>query len=75
MDIFNKDQPFQFGEAVFPDGGRYGPIQHEHMDISFIIKGDVVCNIDERNVFIFRYFRAKLKSIIHYKLFLLIDSK
>ena len=46
MDIFNKDQPFQFGEAVFPDGGRYGPIQHEHMDISFIIEGDVVCNID-----------------------------
>ena len=46
MDIFNRDQPFQFGEAMFPEGGRYGPILHEHMDISIVIDGEVSCDID-----------------------------
>ena len=50
MDIFSKDQPFQFGEAIYQDGGAYGPIHHEHMDISFIRKGDVICNIDGKEM-------------------------
>ena len=46
MNIFNKDQPFQFGKASFPDGGRYGPINHEHLDISVLLQGEATVIID-----------------------------
>ncbi len=47
MNIFNKDQPFQFGKAAFPNGGRYGPVAHEHLDISVILQGEATVVIDE----------------------------
>ena len=46
MNIFNKDQPFQFGRAAFPDGGRYGPVNHEHLDISVLLQGEATVMID-----------------------------
>ena len=46
MNIFNKDQPFQFGDAVFQAGGRYGPVNHEHLDISVVIEGEATVVID-----------------------------
>ena len=46
MNIFTKDQPFQFGDAVFPAGGRYGPVTHEHLDISVILEGEATFEID-----------------------------
>ena len=46
MNIFNKDQPFQFGKAGFPDGGRYGPVCHEHLDISVLLQGEATVIID-----------------------------
>ncbi|MCY4154946.1 MAG: helix-turn-helix domain-containing protein, partial [Gammaproteobacteria bacterium] len=47
MNIFNKDQPFKFGKAVFPNGGRYGPVTHEHLDITVILQGEATVVIDE----------------------------
>ena len=46
MNIFNKDQPFQFGDAIFQAGGRYGPVTHEHLDISVLIEGEATFIID-----------------------------
>lgn len=46
MDIFEKTQPFQFGEAIYPNGGRYGPISHEHLNIAIILEGKSICCAD-----------------------------
>lgn len=47
MNIFNKDQPFEFGKAAFPNGGRYGPVTHEHLDITVILQGEATVVVDK----------------------------
>ncbi len=47
MNIFNKDQPFKFGKAAFPNGGRYGPVTHEHLDVTVLLQGEARVIVDE----------------------------
>ena len=71
MDIFNKDQPFQFGEGAFPDGGIYGPVSQEHMDISVVLEGEATCVMDgvERHfeageaIFAYTEFQYEMKLV------------
>lgn len=50
MNIFNKDQPFQFGESRFLNGGRYGPVKQEHLDITIVLEGESTCIIDGQEI-------------------------
>lgn len=46
MDIFIKDQPFVFGQATYLNGGSYGPVTQEHIDLSYIEEGEVLYYAD-----------------------------
>lgn len=46
MNIFSKNEPFEFGEALYKDGGKYGPVKHGHLDLFVLFKGQSIVNAD-----------------------------
>lgn len=46
MDIFAKNQAFDFGETHYPNGGRYGPIYRPHLDLFILQQGEIIATID-----------------------------
>ena len=46
MDIFSRDQPFIFGDERIRGGGRFGPIHHEHLDLSIGLSGKANICVD-----------------------------
>lgn len=48
MDLFRQNQPFQFGEQIYPRGGKYGPVLQEHITLIFLYYGEVVVKADDK---------------------------
>lgn len=48
MDIFAKNQTFDFGETHYPNGGRYGPIFRSHLDLFVLRRGKVTISINRK---------------------------
>lgn len=48
MDFFAQNQPFQFGESIYTNGGKYGPVRQEHLNLSIILSGEVIVMADDK---------------------------
>jgi len=46
MEIFAKNQLFDFGETYYPNGGRYGPIFRSHLDLFMLLRGEATVIVD-----------------------------
>ena len=46
VNIFVRNQPFQFGEVTYPPGGRCGPRTHANIQIVIVYSGEAHIGID-----------------------------
>lgn len=48
MEFFTQNQPFQFGESVYSNGGKYGPVRQEHLNLNLLLAGEVIVKADNQ---------------------------
>jgi len=46
MHILTENQPFSFGETVYPSGGHYGPLKNHYLALVNVYKGIMYALID-----------------------------
>lgn len=40
MEFFAKNQPFMFGESIYPKGGQFGPLNQSYLDLVIMYEGE-----------------------------------
>lgn len=46
MNFFTQNQPFQFGENTYTNGGKYGPVIQEHITLFILQYGEAIVKAD-----------------------------
>src|SRR5262245_49836401 len=48
--MLTSDRRFAFGEATYPNGGVFGPVQGSYISLFVIHEGQAVVEVDEREI-------------------------
>ena len=49
MDLFAKNQPFMFGESIYPKGGQFGPLNQSYLDLVIMYEGEAEVVVDGKS--------------------------
>ena len=49
LGVFDTNTTFFFGETVYPNGGRFGPVTHPHIVLITLISGRATISYDEKH--------------------------
>lgn len=49
MDIFASNYAFEFGDTYYPNGGKFGPMRHKHLELFVMLKGEAFISSDGEN--------------------------